>query len=52
MVTTNAQTQFVGLGGQSSASAQFFIEAPGRVVKVRGTLNGGVLVADRVQIRN
>jgi hypothetical protein len=52
MVATNAQTQFVGLGGQSSASAQFFIEAPGRIVNVRGTVNGGVLIADRVQIRN
>jgi hypothetical protein len=45
-VMTNAQTKFNGPGAQ-----QFFPDAAGKVVRVRGTLTGGVVVADQVQIR-
>ena len=49
-VVTNAQTRFLGLGGGQRAAAEFFSEAPSRVVKVRGTLNGDTLLADQVRI--
>jgi hypothetical protein len=51
-VTTDAQTHFLGAGGQPRAAALFFSEASGKTVKVRGTLAGNVLVADQVQIRD
>jgi uncharacterized protein DUF5666 len=46
-VMTNAQTKFSGPGG----AGQFFTDAGGQVVRVRGTFTGGVVVADQVQIR-
>ena len=46
-VMTNAQTKFTALGG-----LQFFNDATGHVVRVRGTLSGTVLVADQVQIKH
>jgi hypothetical protein len=51
-VTTDAQTNFLGAGGQSHGAAQFFSEASGKTVRVRGTLAGSVLLADQVQIRD
>lgn len=45
-VTTNAQTVFAGPGGQ-----QFFTTGAGATVRVRGTVTGGVLVADMVLIK-
>ena len=51
-VMTNAQTRFVGLGGQSRAAEQFFSDASGRAVRVRGALAGGVVVADQVKIQH
>ena len=46
-VMTSAQTRFSGPGGQ-----QFFSDAAGHVVRVRGTLAGAVLMADQVQIEH
>jgi hypothetical protein len=51
-VTTDAQTNFLGSGGQARGAAQFFSEASGKTVRVRGTLVGNALLADRVQIRD
>jgi hypothetical protein len=47
-VMTNEQTKFTGPGG----AEQFFSDAAGQAVKVRGTLTGGVVVADQVQIKH
>lgn len=47
-VMTNAQTRFDGPGG----AQQFFTNAVGQIVKVKGTFTGGVLVADQVQIKH
>jgi hypothetical protein len=49
-VTTNAQTHFEGPGGMISGAAAFFSQAANHIVKVRGTLFGGVLTADQAQI--
>lgn len=46
-VMTNSQTRFNGPNPQ-----QFFTDAVGQTVKVRGTFTGGVLVADQVQIKH
>jgi hypothetical protein len=52
-VMTNPQTQFAGPGGQAKGREQFFSQPSGTVlVKVRGTVNGGILVADQVHVRN
>jgi hypothetical protein len=51
-VATDAQTQFLGLSGQSSAPADFYANAQGQSVKVRGALTGNVFLAEQVQIRN
>ena len=47
-VMTNGQTNFTGPGG----AQQFFTDAVGQFVKVDGTFTGGVLVADKVQIKH
>jgi hypothetical protein len=47
-VMTSGQTNFTGPGG----AQQFFTDAVGQVVKVDGTFTGGVLVADKVQIKH
>jgi hypothetical protein len=47
-VMTNAQTKFNGPGG----AEQFFTDAVGQAVKVKGTFTGGVVVADQVQIKH
>jgi hypothetical protein len=46
IVATDAQTKFSGPGGK-----QFFDVALNKTVRVRGTVTGNMLVADRVQIR-
>ncbi len=46
-VMTTAQTNFTGPG-----AVQFFSDAAGQVVKVQGAFTGGVLVADKVQIKH
>ena len=50
-VTTNAQTHFAGPGGAATGAATFFAQAINHVVKVRGTLSGGVFTADQAQIQ-
>lgn len=47
-VMTSEQTKFNGPGG----APQFFTDAAGQAVKVRGTFTGGVVVADQVQIKH
>jgi hypothetical protein len=47
-VMTNGQTRFTGPGG----APQFFTDAVGQTVQVQGTFSGGVLVADKVQIKH
>ncbi len=49
---TNAQTQFLGLGGPQQAEGRFFAEASDQVVKLRGVLSGSVFVIDQAQILN
>jgi len=49
-VMTNAQTRFIGLGGASRRAAEFFKEMPNHDVEARGTLSGGIFVADQVRI--
>jgi hypothetical protein len=49
---TNAQTQFLGLGGPQQAEGRFFAEAQNQVVKLRGVLSGSVFVIDQAQILN
>jgi hypothetical protein len=51
-VLTNAETRFIGAGGQASAREQFFSQPAHDRVVVRGTVTGGILVAERVQVRN
>ena len=50
LVTTSAQTEFRDNNGGSITSAAFFAAAPGREVKVRGTLNGNTVLADRAEL--
>jgi hypothetical protein len=45
-VITNAQTSFPG----RADAGTFFREAPNQIVKIRGTLSGGVFVADQIRI--
>ena len=47
-VMTNGQTKFMGPGG----AQQFFTDAVGQAVQVQGTFSGGVLLADKVQIKH
>jgi len=47
-VMTNGQTKFTGPGG----AQQFFTDAVGQAVQVQGTFSGGVLLADKVQIKH
>jgi len=47
-VMTNSQTKFTGPGG----AQQFFTDAVGQTVRVRGALSGGVVVADQIQIKH
>jgi hypothetical protein len=50
-VTTDAATEFKGRDGTITA-AQFFDLAPGREVKIRGTLVGTVVLAERAELED
>jgi hypothetical protein len=50
MVATTLATQFSGPDGSTLSAAAFFSQAPGKTVKVRGTLFSGVFSADQAQI--
>jgi hypothetical protein len=50
-VMANQQTNFAGPGGQARGRDQFFAQPGTAVVKVRGTVTGGILVADQVHLR-
>lgn len=50
LVTTDSQTEFRDNNGGSITSAAFFAAAPGREVKVRGTLNGNTVLAARAEL--
>jgi hypothetical protein len=50
MVATSLATQFSGPDGGPLSAAAFFSQAPGKTVKVRGTLFSGVFTADQAQI--
>lgn len=47
-VMTTGQTDFRGFGN----AERFFSEAPGRIVRLRGSWDGNIFIADRVQIRD
>jgi hypothetical protein len=51
-VMTNQQTRFAGPGGQARGREQFFNQPGTDLVTVRGTVTGGILVADQVHVRN
>jgi hypothetical protein len=51
-VTTGAQTEFRDTTGASITSAAFFAAAPGRDVRVRGTLSGDTVLADRAELED
>jgi hypothetical protein len=51
-VMTNPQTRFAGPGGQARGRELFFTQPGTDLVKVRGTVVGGILVADQVNLRN
>lgn len=52
LVATDAQTEFRDNNGGSITSAAFFAAAPGREVKVRGTLNGNTVLAERAELED
>jgi hypothetical protein len=51
-VTTDAQTEFRDNNGASISAAAFFAAAPGREVKVRGSLVGDTVLADRAELED
>jgi hypothetical protein len=51
-VTTDANTEYRDNGGGSITAAAFFAAAPGREVKVRGTLVGNVVLAERAELED
>ena len=51
-VTTGVQTEYRDNSGVSITAAEFFATAPGREVKVRGTLVGNVVLADRAELED
>jgi hypothetical protein len=51
-VTTDAQTEFRDKDGGSITAAAFFAAAPGREVKVRGTLVGNTVLAERAELED
>jgi hypothetical protein len=51
-VTTDAQTEFRNNDGGSITAAAFFAAAPGREVKVRGTLVGNTVLAARAELED
>ncbi len=51
-VTTDSNTEFRDKDGGSTTAAAFFAAAPGREVKVRGTLVGNVVLAERAELED
>ena len=51
-VTTGPLTEFRNNDGGSITAAAFFAAAPGREVKVRGTLVGNVVLAERAELED
>ena len=51
-VTTGPQTEYRDNDGGSITAAAFFVAAPGREVKVRGSLAGNVVLADRAELED
>jgi hypothetical protein len=51
-VTTDPQTEYRDNTGASITAAAFFAAAPGRDVKVRGSLVGSVVLADRAELED
>ena len=51
-ITTNDQTEFRNNDGGSISAATFFAAAAGREVKVRGTLIGNTVLAERAELED
>jgi len=51
-VTTNASTEFRDINGATVSAATFFALAAGQSVKVRGTLSGNTVFAERAEIED
>ena len=51
-VTTNASTEFRDASGATVSAATFFAAAAGQSVKVRGTLSGNTVLAERAEIED
>jgi len=51
-ITTNDQTEFRNNDGGSISAATFFAAAAGREVKVRGTLVGNTVLAERAELED
>ena len=51
-VTTDAATEFRDNNGVTVSAGTFFAQALGRVVKVRGTLAGSTLLAERAELED
>ena len=51
-VTTDSRTEFRNNDGGSITAAAFFAAAPGREVKVSGTLIGNVVLAERAELED
>jgi len=52
LVATDSRTEFRDKNGVSITAAAFFAAAPGREVKVRGTLNGNTVLAERAELED
>jgi hypothetical protein len=52
LVATDSRTEFRDKNGVSISAAAFFAAAPGREVKVRGTLNGNTVLAERAELED
>ena len=52
LVATDSRTEFRDKSGVSITAAAFFAAAPGREVKVRGTLNGNTVLAERAELED
>ncbi len=51
-VTTDGNTEFRDINGVTTSAAAFFLAAPGRTVKVRGSLVGNVVLATRAELED
>jgi hypothetical protein len=51
-VTTDLQTEYRDNTGASITAAAFFAAAPGREVKVRGSMVGSVVLAERAELED